>query len=233
MVNVEPAAEASGSTSRPETTKRISKLPSHLEDYYCNVNEINKDIPYPLSAYLSYDNLSTKYKAYICSATLYPEPTSFTQAKRFKEWLNAMNDKLIALEKNHTRTVCSLPPGKHVIGCKWVYKIKINADGILERYKARLVAKGYTQHEGIDFAETFSPVAKMTTIKTLVAVSAAKNWHLTQLDVSNAFLNGDFHEEIYMTLPPGYTPRKGESLPVNDVCKLQKSLYGLKQASRQ
>lgn len=90
-----------------------------------------------------------------------------------------MNEELLALEKNDTWTVCSLPPGKHAIGCKWEYKIKINADGTLERYKARLVAKGYTQQEGIDFAKTFSPVAKMTTVKTLLAVSAAKNWHLT------------------------------------------------------
>lgn len=144
-----------------------------------------------------------------------------------------MNEELLALESNDTWTICSLPDGKHKIGCKWVYKVKLNADGTLERYKARLVAKGYTQQEGVDFIDTFSPVAKMTTVKTLLSVSAAENWSLTQLDISNAFLNGDLDEEIYMSLPPGYTPKEGETLPVNAVCKLKKSLYGLKQASRQ
>lgn len=110
---------------------------------------------------------------------MYPEPMSFTQAKRFDEWLKAMNEELIALEGNDTWNVCSLPPGKHAIGCKWVYKLKFNADGTLERYKARLVAKCYTQQEGIDFADTFSHVAKMTTVKTLLSVSAAKKWSLT------------------------------------------------------
>lgn len=143
---------------------------------------------------MSYESLSDEYKTYICDVALYLEPTSFTQAKHFDEWLKAMNEELLALESTNTWTVCSLPPGKHAIRCKWVYKIKINPDGIIERYKARLVAKGYTQEEGIDFAETFSPVAKMTTVKTLLSVSAAKKWSLTQLDISNAFLNGDLHD---------------------------------------
>lgn len=227
-----PEEQATPKISKAEA-KRISKLPAHLKDYYCNIAECDTEIPYPMSSYMSLESLSDEYKNYICAVAMYPEPTNFAQAKRFDEWLKAMNEELKALESNDTWTVCSLPPGKHAIGCKWVYKLKFNADGTLERHKARLVAKGYTQQEGIDFADTFSPVAKMTTVKTLLSVSAAKNWSLTQLDISNAFLNGELHEEIYMTLPPGYTPKEGESLPPNAVCKLRKSLYGLKQASRQ
>ncbi|KAG7588381.1 Integrase catalytic core [Arabidopsis suecica] len=232
VVNDVPNSVSPAVTAPPkEVNRRVSKAPEYLNDYYCNMS--TSSVQYPLSDYMSYDGLSTPYRAYICSVTKHAEPTSFAQAKKSDDWLNAMNAELQALEGTATWKICSLPQNKHAIGCRWVYKVKLNADGSLERYKARLVAKGYTQQEGVDFVDTFSPVAKMTTVKTLLAVAAAKKWSLHQLDISNAFLNGDLEEEIYMTLPPGYTTKEGEVLPPNAVCKLQKSLYGLKQASRQ
>lgn len=125
-----------------------------------------------------------------------------------------MNAEVDALQANHTWTEVDLPPKKRVISSKWVYKIKLKADGSLERYKARLVIRGNTQKEGIDYTETFSPVVKMTTIRTIIALAAARKWPLYQLDVNNAFLHGDLHEEVYMKMP--------ECIPnlANKVCRL-------------
>ena len=160
------------------------------------------------------------------------EPTSYSQAVALPEWQEAMEAELEALFNIHTWSVVSLPQEKHPIDCKWVYKTKFHADGTLERHKAYLVAKGYTQKEGVDFLDTFSPVAKLVTIKIILALAAIHGWTLTQLDVNNAFLHDDLTEEVYMTLPPGYLGREGEPLPHNAVMKWQKSLYGLRQASR-
>jgi hypothetical protein len=102
-----------------------------------------------------------------------------------------MKVELEALVKNNTWKVVELPPNIKPIGCKWVYKVKHKADGTVERYKARLVAKGYNRIEGIDYFETFSLVAKLTTVRTLLAIASVKSWHLHQLDVNNAFLHGD------------------------------------------
>ena len=139
-----------------------------------------------------------------------------------------MREEMDALEKNKTWRITELPKGKKSVGCKWVFSVKYKADGRLERYKARLVAKGYTQTYGVDYQETFAPVAKMSTVKVLLSLAVNLNRDLQQYDVKNAFLHGDLEEEIYMEIPPGFEERLG----TNKVCKLQKALYGLKQSPR-
>ncbi|GKC17148.1 retrovirus-related pol polyprotein from transposon RE1, partial [Tanacetum coccineum] len=134
-----------------------------------------------------------------------------------------MTKEINALESNDIWTLTTLSANKISIGCKWVYRIKYFTDGSVEKYKARLVAKCFTQKEGIDFKETFAPVAKMVTVRAVIALAIHNNWLLEQLDVNNAFLHGDLYEEVYMKVLQGYAT----SLPSNTVCKLNKSLYAI------
>lgn len=169
----------------------------------------------------------------MASISAHFEPKTYDQAKQHECRRDAMKLELNALEENGTWIVVFVPTDQHIVGCKWVFKLKLRADASIERCKARLMAKGYSQIEGFDFSETFSPVAKHTTVRTFLALAAALNWSLCQLDIINAFLNGDLEEDVYMELPLGYEV-KGECKPGERlVCKLQKLLYGLKQASRQ
>lgn len=227
-------------------SKRPTRAPSYLSDYHCSLipfTTINSPPCHdpqpifpthtPISYVLSYDRLAPHFQTYTLAYTLEREPTNFKEAMASKVWDNAVNVELGALEENRTWDIVSLLVGKNVVGCRWIFTIKYNADGTIKRYKARLVAQGFTQQEGVDYMDTFSPFTKLTNVKLLFGLAAAKGWSLTQMDVSNAFLHGDLDEEIYMSLPQDYMPSDGTSLPPNHVCRLRKSLYGLKQASRQ
>ncbi|KAJ3708562.1 hypothetical protein LUZ61_012267 [Rhynchospora tenuis] len=156
------------------------------------------------------------------------EPTCYTQAVKSDVWRLAMATELSALAQNATWELVSPPPDAHIIGSKWIFKTKYKPDGSVERHKARLVAKGYNQEEGIDYEETFSPVIKPTTIRTVLSIALSLHWPCHQLDVNNAFLHGDLEETVYMSQPPGFADL---NFP-DHVCKLKKAIYGLKQAPR-
>ena len=113
-----------------------------------------------------------------------------------------------------------------MVGCKWIYKVKTHSNGCIECYKTHLVAKGFTQKYKIDYEETFAPVARISSVRALLTVAAASKWDLFQIDVKNAFLNGDLSENVYMQPPLGL------SVESNKVCHLRRALYGLKQAPR-
>ncbi|XP_074266172.1 uncharacterized protein LOC141588638 [Silene latifolia] len=182
---------------------------------------------YPISQFIDYSKFSTNRKIFLAAVTENYEPNSFKEAMQVPQWQEAMKNEIAALERNNTWTLEMLPPNKKAIASKWVYKIKYNADGSIERYKARLVVMGNRQIEGVDFQETFAPTIKMVTVRTLLTIAAAKKWVIHQMDVHNAFLHGDLNEEVYMKPPPGFnTSTDGK------VCRLRKSLYGLRQAPR-
>ena len=140
-----------------------------------------------------------------------------------EKWIKAMENEITSLKKHEVWKLVELPEGRKAVGCKWVYKLKHDEDGNIERYKARLVAQGFSQKEGIDYDETFSPVVRFESIRTVIALAAQFGLKLHQMDVKTAFLNGELKEKIYMKQPAGYVVEGKEGL----VCLLHKSLYGL------
>jgi len=133
-----------------------------------------------------------------------------------EKWQSAMKSEMESMYTNQVWTLVEAPEGVKPIECKWVYKRKIGADGQVETYKARLVAKGFRQRQGIDFDETFSPVALLKSIRILLAIAAYYDYEIWQMDVKTAFLNGKLEEEVYMTQPEGFLSKGNEHL----VCKL-------------
>ncbi|KHN17953.1 Retrovirus-related Pol polyprotein from transposon TNT 1-94 [Glycine soja] len=156
------------------------------------------------------------------------EPNTITQALRDPDWRSAMQAEFDALHHNNTWDLVSRSSDQNLVGCKWVFRIKRNPDGSIDRYKARLVAKGFHQRSGWDYTETFSPVVKPVTIRIVLTLAVRQGWPIRQLDVNNAFLQGTLKEEVFMIQPPGFV---NKNFP-DHVCRLKKALYGLKQAPR-
>jgi hypothetical protein len=158
------------------------------------------------------------------------EPRNFRESMNCPEkddWMKAMNSEIESLKENGTWTLVKLPQGRKAVGSKWVYKLKHNASDGSYIYKARLVAQGYSQKYGIDYEEVFAPV-KQVTFRTMITIASLRNLRMENFDIKTAFLNGDLEEEIFMRQPCGFEAKGSEDL----VCKLGKSIYGLKQSAR-
>ena len=167
----------------------------------------------------------------VCRAGQVLEPYTIEEALSSDDadkWQAAADSEYSSLLENHTWDIVELPYNRETIPCKWVFKVKYKQDESLQRYKARLVAKGYAQKHKIDYDETFSPVVCFSLIRVLLVFALQHNMHIHQMDVVTAFLHGDLEEEIYMTQPSGYSVKGKENL----ICRLKKSLYGLKQSPR-
>lgn len=190
----------------PRRSDRIRRFPQHLHDFAAHI-ELNPSDPSPE---LQSDNLT------------------FQQVHDDPRWQAAMQEEMDSIHTNATWTLVELPADKNAISCRWVYKVKPGSHGQPSRYKARLVARGFEQKEGVDCLETFAPVVRWETIRILIAIAVHLNWPIHQLDVLTAFLNGILEEDVYMYQPLGFIRKGTEHL----VCKLQKSLYGLRQSPR-
>lgn len=199
----EESAETSTASGRPV---RVRSAPRWHRDYEVDAN-------FALNALSYVENL----------------PDSLTEMQKREDWClwqKAMQEEMNALQKNGTWTLAELPAGRNAISCKWIFKLKPSENDQPPRYKARLVARGFSQKPGFDFSETYSPVARMDTLRSVLALANQEGMAVHQMDVKTAFLNGDLSEEIFMIQPEGFRQEKGL------VCRLHKSLYGLKQASR-
>lgn len=162
------------------------------------------------------------------AASLSPVPRSYRAALADPNWRAAMQEEFAALQANDTWDLIPRPSRANVVIVKWVFKHKFKADGSLERYKARWVLRGFTQRPGVDLAETFSLVVKPATVWTVLSLALSRHWPIHQLDVKNAFLHCTLSEMVYCAQPSGFE----DSAPLDFVCRLNRSLYGLKQAAR-
>ena len=169
-----------------------------------------------------------RFSSYIALVTdiIETEPSSYEEAANQQVWREAMVEEYSSIIKNDVWEIVPRPEGKSIVTSRWLYKIKHAADGNIEKYKARFVARGFSQIEGVDYEETFAPVARYTSIQSIISIVAEMGWSIHQMDVKTAFLNGIIQEEVYIEQPQGFEQRERET----HVCRLKKALYGLKQA---
>jgi hypothetical protein len=164
----------------------------------------------------------------LMSKCIVTEPSSFQEAVQDPTWVDVMVEEYDSIVKNSAWEIFPRLIDKSMVGSRWIYKVKQAADGSVEKYKARFVAQGFSQIEGIDYDETFAPVARYSSIRSILALSAQMGWRIHQMNVKIVFLNGIIEEEVYIEQPEGFETFDRES----HVCRLERALYGLKQAPR-
>ena len=214
--NADGNAHITDSTNPPISPGQPCQSSSEVTSNYHIPTRSNRGIPptrceldlkaktkYPISNHVSYHRLSKSYASYVLQLSSISIPSNIQEALGDTRWTQAMAEEMAALEKNSTWDLVPLPNGKKIVGCKWVFAVKHQTNGTIERFKARLVAKGYTQSYGIDYQDTFAPVAKLDIVRVLLSLAVNQDWPLLQFDVKNAFLHGDLVEEVYMDPPPG------------------------------
>lgn len=204
--------------------KKKKTVESSWHKRLCNINLDNV-----IGQRLRSQTSSIDYCESMVFSAIFDEPAAYEDAvnsKDIKRWISAMDEEFESLVKNQTWKLVDAPAKQNVIDNRWVFKVKTSPSGVIERFKARLVIRGFTQRYGVDYEETFSPVVKFMSLRAILSIAAAENMELKQFDIKTAFLNGDLDEVIFMKQPIGYDNGSGK------VCKLLKSLYGLKQASR-
>jgi histone deacetylase 1/2 len=205
---------STGTTSTLHSPPKTPTLPTHSMTTRAK-NNIHK----PITKLNLHTRLST-------SSDL--EPTTVTKALLDPRWRQAMSAECDALVRNGTWELVPPDSSQNIVGCKWIFRIKRNTDGSIDRFKARLVAKGFHQRPGVDYLDTFSPVVKPTTVRVVLSLAVSRGWTLRQLDINNAFLQGHLSETVHMQQPQGFVDQDHPSY----VCKLRKAIYGLKQAPR-
>ena len=205
----------------------MSSDPIQNDDLPITLRKGKRQCVHLISSFVSYNHLLSSSCSFIASLDSISLLNTVREALSHPDWRSAIVDEMKALDDNGTWDLVSLPTSKKALGCHWVFAIKFNLDGSVVRLKARLVAKGYAQIYGIDYSYTFSPVAKLTSVRPFISLVASYDWDLHQLYIINAFPHGD-QEKVYMEQPPRFVAQ-GE---IGKVYRLQKSLYGLKQSPR-
>ena len=178
---------------------------------------------YQISNYLTYSRLSPQFKAFTTTMDGVAIPRSIQEALSDPKWKEAVMEEMKALDNNNTWDRVDFPKNKKITGYKWVFTVKYKSDGNID---ARIVAQGFSQTHGIDYKETIAPVAKLNSIRVLLSIVVNLDWELFQLDIKNALLNGELEGEVYMKIPDGFEKEER----IGKVCKLHRSLYGLKQS---